>query len=495
MRKAKIVCTMGPASMSRNIISELIKNGMDVARLNFSHGDPKTHKKVASIVRNESLAQKKIVSILQDLQGIKIRVGDIESGSLVLKAGDEVFVYPGTGISTKKGLFISYPALLKDAKEGDSILLDDGLIKLIVIDKNRKALMTKVVEGGILLPRKGVNLPTSKTSLPALTEKDRNDLEFGLKMGIDYVAISFVRTRDDIERVLNWAKKNNLTLPPLIAKIEKPEALENIDDIIDIADGIMVARGDLGVEIPAEKVPMIQKMLINLANKKGRLVITATQMLESMTNHTRPTRAEATDVANAVLDGSDALMLSAETAAGKYPVEALKMMDMIIRYTEGIHEQRTVLPPQKVCDTPPQKVKDFLGTPFLRTLSQYRIGNTFPEAVADGACKAAHDIRAKCIVIFTHSGFTARLISKLRPDMPIIAFTPDEKVLRGMPLYWNVIPELIKRKDVESLDSKFMEEIEKSLIRDKIVETGDSIVFAASSSFLGKPNIIRLHRL
>jgi pyruvate kinase len=469
MRKAKIVCTIGPASISKHIISELIKNGMDVARLNFSHGDPETHKKVSSIIKNESSAQKKIVSILQDLQGIKIRVGDIEGGSALLKAGDDVLVYPGTGTSSRKGLFISYSALLKDVKEGDSILLDDGLIKLIVIDKTRKALRTRIVEGGILKPRKGVNLPASKTSLPAFTEKDRNDLEFGLKMGIDYAAISFVRTAEDIGRVLNWAKKNNLTLPPLIAKIEKPEALENIDDIIDIADGIMVARGDLGVEIPAEKVPMAQKMLINLANRKGRLVITATQMLESMTNHTRPTRAEATDVANAVLDGSDALMLSAETAAGKYPVEALKMMDMIIRYTEGIHEQRTV--------------------------SQYRIGNTFSEAVADGACKAAHDIGANAIVVFTHSGFTARLMSKLRPDVPIIAFTPDEKVLRQMPLCWNVIPELIKRKDVESLDSEFMEEIEDSLVRDKIAEAGDSIVFAASSPFLGKPNIIRLHRL
>lgn len=493
MRKTKIVCTIGPASISRNIISELIKNGMDVARLNFSHGDFETHKKVASIIRKESSVQKKIVSILQDLQGIKIRVGDIEGGSALLKAGDEVIVYPGTGISSKKGLFISYSALLKDVEEGDSILLDDGLINLTVIEKNRKSLRAKIIEGGILKPKKGVNLPASKTSLPAFTEKDRNDLEFGLKMGIDYVAISFVRTRDDIEQVLTWAKKNNLTLPPLIAKIEKPEALENIDDIIDITDGIMVARGDLGVEMPAEQVPMIQKMLINLANRKGRLVITATQMLESMTNHTRPTRAEATDVANAVLDGSDALMLSAETAAGKYPVEALKMMDMIIRYTEGIHpvrnkfsnrvnEQRTALSPQKVCN-------------FLGTSSQYRIGNTFPEAVADGACKAAHDIGAKCIVTFTHSGFTARLISKLRPQMPIIAFTPDEKVLQRMPLCWNVIPEMIKRKDVESLDSKFMKEIEKSLIRDKIAEIGDSIVFAASSSFLGKPNIIRLHKL
>lgn len=469
MRKAKIVCTIGPASGSRKVISELIKSGMDVARLNFSHGDYETHQKVASIVREESSKQDRIVSILQDLQGIKIRLGDIEGGSMILKTGDNVFLRPGKETSDKKNLFITYPALLKDVKAGDKILIDDGLIKLGVTDKTKDALTAKVLEGGVVKSRKGVNLPTSKTTLRAFTEKDRRDLEFGLKMDVDYVAISFVRTVEDIKLVLDWAKRRGVKLPPIIAKIEKPEALDNINEIMDMVDGIMVARGDLGVEMPTEKIPMIQKMLIDLANKKGKLVITATQMLESMTQHTRPTRAEATDVANAVLDGTDALMLSAETTVGKYPVESVRMMDMIIRYTEASFIRRAV--------------------------SSYMMGNTFPEAVADGACKAAHNIGAKAIVVFTGSGFTAKLISKLRPDVPVIAFTPDETVLRRIPLYWGASARLIRRSDMEILDAKFMSEIEKSLINERLVKKGDSIVFVASSPFLGKPNIIRLHRL
>lgn len=469
MRKAKIVCTIGPASSDKKIIRELIKNGMDVARLNFSHGDYQTHKQVASVVREEALKQKKIIAILQDLQGIKIRVSDIQNGSVFMETGSEVFLYPGTGISNNKNLFISYPALLKDVKKGDKLFIDDGLIKLKVTDKTKKALTAKIIEGGVLKSRKGVNLPFTKISLPAFTEKDRRDLEFGLKMNVDYVAVSFVKTARDIELVHEWAKIKKLTLPPLIAKIEKPEALENINEIIDIVDGIMVARGDLGVEMPTEKVPIIQKMLIDLANKKGKLVITATQMLESMTQHTSPTRAEATDVANAVLDGTDALMLSAETATGRYPVESVKMMDIIIKYTE----------------------KNRGG----KIQPSYQIGKAFSEAIADGACKAAHDIGAKAIVVFTHSGFTAKLISKLRPDVPLIAFTPDEAVLRRLPLYWGAAAKLMEKKDVEILDAEFMSEIEKSLIKERMIKKGDSIVFVASSPFLGKPNIIRLHRL
>ncbi|MBI3591910.1 MAG: pyruvate kinase [Nitrospirae bacterium] len=469
MRKAKIVCTIGPASGTGKIISELIKNGMDVARLNFSHGDYKTHEKVASLVREESARQKKVVSILQDLQGIKIRVGDVEGDSILLRTGEKILVYPGKDTSTDKKLFISYPALLKDVKENEKILLDDGLIKLKVKDKTDKALVAQVIEGGILKSKKGVNLPSSKTTLRAFTEKDRKDLEFGLKLGVDYVAISFVRTAADIRLVLQWAKRKGLTLPPLIAKIEKPDALDNINEITDIVNGIMVARGDLGVEMPTERVPIIQKMLIDLANTKGKLVITATQMLESMTGHTRPTRAEASDVANAVLDGTDALMLSAETASGRYPVESVKMMDTIIKYTEENFSHKIA--------------------------ASYQIGNRFPEAISDGACNAASDIGAKAIVVFTNKGFTARLLSKLRPDVPVIAFTPDETVLGQMPLYWGVSGKLIKQRSLKILDSDFMGNIEKSLIKEGVVKKGDSIVFVASSPFLGKPNIIRLHKI
>jgi pyruvate kinase len=469
MRKAKIVCTIGPATNTHTMIRSLILGGMDVARLNFSHGDHKTHGDVISIVRRESLRQKKVVAILQDLQGIKIRVGNVKGDGIFLKSGQEISIFAGKDISTPQKLFISYPALLKDVKEGELVVLDDGLIKLCVQDKSGKELRAKVVEGGLLKSKKGVNLPASKTSLHAFTEKDRKDLLFGLAEGVDYVAISFVRTPDDIELVLRWAKRKGIILPPLIAKIEKPEAINNINGIVDIVDGIMVARGDLGVEMPAEKVPMIQKMLIDLANKRGKLVITATQMLESMTEHTRPTRAEASDVANAVLDGTDALMLSAETASGNYPIEALKMMDTIISYTE----------------------EHF----FHKIQSPYQPGDRFPEAVSDGACNAARDIGAKAIVVFTNKGFTARLLAKIKPQVPVIAFTPDAKILGQMPLYWGVAGRMIKRGNNKILDNDCMADIERSLVKDGLVMKGDSIVFVASSPFLGKTNIIRLHKL
>lgn len=469
MSNAKIVCTIGPASNSRKIINALIKNGMDVARLNFSHGDHETHKKVVSLIREESSKQKKVIAILQDLQGIKIRIGNVLNDTVILKTGQEVLVRPGTGISDGTTLFVSYPALLKDVLKGHIVLLDDGLIKLRVTGKTDKALTAKVIEGGLLKSKKGVNLPSSRTTLAAFTDKDRRDLELGLKLGVDYVAVSFVRTPADIGIVLKWAKRKGVTLPPLIAKIEKPEALDNIEGVMDLVDGIMVARGDLGVEMPTERVPIIQKMLIDLANKKGKFVITATQMLESMTQHTRPTRAEASDVANAVLDGTDALMLSAETASGRYPVEAVKMMDMIINSTE-----RNLL----------EKIQ-----------SPYQPGDSFPEAIADGAFKAALDISAKAIVVFTHSGFTAKLLSKLKPPVPIVVFTPDETIFRRLPLYWGTTPQLMRLNGVKILDAGFMAEIETSLIKNRLVKKGDNIVFVASSSFLGKPNIIRLHRI
>ncbi|NTU42749.1 MAG: pyruvate kinase, partial [Nitrospirales bacterium] len=334
MRKSKIVCTIGPASQNRRVIADLIRSGMDVARLNFSHGAHAEHQEALIHVRSEAARQRKTVSILQDLQGIKIRIGDIQDSSIILSEGDEIFLLPGREKSERGRIFISYPSLINDVMDGDTILIDDGQIRLSVTGRTKKSLKARVIEGGELKPHKGVNLPTTRTTLPGLTKKDKDDLELGLSLGVDYVALSFVRTADDIGSVKRWAKKRGFTLPPLIAKIEKPEALENIEEIMECVEGIMVARGDLGVEMPPEEVPIIQKRLIGLANKKGKLVITATQMLESMTEHSRPTRAEATDVANAVLDGTDALMLSEETASGAYPVEAVRMMDRIIRRTE-----------------------------------------------------------------------------------------------------------------------------------------------------------------
>ncbi len=464
-RNAKIVCTIGPSSSSRKVITSLIKNGMNVARLNFSHGNYQTHKRNIELIREVSQRLKKPVAILQDLQGIKIRVGLIEGDEIELKRGNVLLLKSGEGIGNQERIFISYPALIKDTKIGDKILLDDGLIQLSVIGKEKEGVRVRVIEGGILKSRKGVNLPNIKISVRSFTKKDKRDLIFGLSMDIDYVAISFVRTADDLRKVKMWLKKKRRDVP-IIAKIEKPEAISNIDEILSEAEGIMIARGDLGVEMPAEEVPLIQKALIEKANKIGKIVITATQMLESMTEHLRPTRAETTDVANAVLDGTDALMLSAETAAGNYPVDSLRMMDKIIRYTESRKEWRSL---------------------YLR-------GKTFAEAIADAACVAAEYIGAKAIVAFTKSGFTAKLVSKLRPKVPIIAFTPDEKIKNRMCLYWGVNPKNMKL--LATMDEMIIE-VEKRLLKEHIAKKGDKIVIISSSplSTLVKTNFVKLHRI
>ncbi len=469
IRKAKIICTIGPASGARETIRDLIASGMDVARLNFSHGDHEAHQRAMTYIREESLRQNKVVGILQDLQGIKIRVSEVRGSGVELIAGDDILLYPGNAESSPKEVFVSYDGLLRDVKKGHTILIDDGLIRLEVTGATKSALKAKVTEGGILKSRKGVNFPFSHLSLRAFTEKDKKDLHFGITHKVDYLAISFVRTAQDIREVLNWARKKKRALPSLIAKIEKPEALRNIEEIIESVDGIMVARGDLGVEMPAQEVPIIQKTLIDLANRKGKLVITATQMLESMTAHSRPTRAEASDVANAVLDGTDALMLSAETASGRYPVEAVRIMDSIIRYTEEhlVHKIQGL----------------------------YEVGGRFTEAVADGACDAARDIGAQAIVVFTHSGLTARVVSKLRPTVPIIAVTPDDRTFKRLSLYWGTTARLIRYTRGAILNAACLSQVVKSLIKDALVQKGDRLVLVASSPFLGKPNVIRLHTL
>lgn len=468
MRKAKIVCTIGPSSEKREIIREMISAGMDVARLNFSHGSFEWFKNIVKIIREESKNLKKSVAILQDLQGIKIRIGDVEGESVKLNDGETVEIYPGNEISSKKRIFISYPLLIEDVQAGEEILIDDGVLKIKVIEKLRDKLIGKVLEGGILRSRKGVNLPYTRTSISSFTEKDRADLVFGVKLDVDYIAVSFVRNADDIISIKKWAEDNEIILPSLIAKIEKREALQNIQEIIDVVEGIMVARGDLGVELPPEEVPVYQKMLIEIANQRKKLVITATQMLESMREHSRPTRAEASDVANAVLDGTDALMLSAETAIGKFPVESVKTMDLIISFTE-------------------KKLSE-------RIISFFKVGKYFPEAIASGAVRVAQDIEAKVIVIFTHSGFTPLLVSKLRPSMPVVAFCTDEKVYKRLSLLWAIIPRYISEK-IDIIDSTFLKETETELKNLNLVKEGDPVVFVASSPFLGNRNVVRLHKV
>ncbi len=468
MRRTKIVCTIGPSSMSKEVIHRMIQAGMNVARLNFSHGSHEDHKRVVEIIREGSRRYNMPVAILQDLKGLKLRVGLIKDGSTLLKKGSTFFITPKEITGNSKGVSISYQHLVRDLKVGDTILMDDGLLQLKVIGKEKGRLITRVIEGGILRERKGINLPGTRIRAISFTDKDKDDLALGLRLGVDYVAVSFVRSGNDVLKVKKWLKAHNADIP-VIAKIETRQALDNIDDIIDVSDGLMIARGDLGVELPPEKVPLIQKQLIRQCNSALRPVITATQMLESMTQHKRPTRAEAADVANAVLDGTDALMLSAETAIGHYPVEALRMMDRIVKETER------------------QQMR-----------SRTSVGDSnisgFAQAIAEAACVSAIDIKARAIVAFSRSGFTALLVSKLRPPLSIIGFTVREEVSRRMCLYWGVIPQVMKFPD--STD-EMISESEKALLRDRIVKKGEPIVIIATSPFAlgGKTNIMKLHTI
>ena len=465
-RKVKIVCTIGPASSSKNVIEKMIRAGMDVARLNFSHGDHEGHQKAVGHIRKAARKYDSPVAVLLDLKGLKIRVGAVKDGSIILKKNSTVILTTKQIEGSSERISISYRHLLKDVKTGDKILFDDGLLQLKVIGKKKSGLIAKVMEGGALKSRKGVNLPGTKITGAVFTKKDREDLEFGIKMGIDYAAMSFVRSKQDILKVKNWLKKHNADIP-VIAKIENRQALENIDEIIDASDGLMVARGDLGVELPPENVPLIQKDLIEKCNAVMKPVIIATQMLESMTGHMTPTRAEAADVANAVLDGTDALMLSAETSIGKYPVESLKMMNRIVKVTEM------------------RKPRSY-GADVVK--------KDFAHALAESACSSAMDIKAETIVAFSRSGFTALLVSKFRPGVPITGFTVSEEVRRRMNLFWGIRPYVMK---FPGNTDEMISESERVLLQRRIARKGDSIVIIASSPFAlgGKTNIMKLHKV
>ena len=466
MRKAKIVCTIGPASSSKTIINRMIRSGMNVARLNFSHGTHSGHKKAVDLIRSGARKYNSPVAVLQDLKGLKIRIGPIKDGSILIEKGSTLSLTSKKIKGDNNQVQVVYPHLVKDLNAGDTVFIDDGLIQLKVIRKEKSGLMTRVIEGGLLKEKKGVNFPGVRVSARTFTKDDIKDLSLGIRLGVDYIAVSFVRSRTDILRIKNWLKKNNSQIP-VIAKIENRQALVNIEEIMDAADGIMIARGDLGVEVPPEEVPLIQKRLIEKCNSALKPVITATQMLESMTEHLRPTRAEAADVANAVIDGTDALMLSGETAVGKYPVNALKMMDRIIRYTES------------------HKVKAY--SPDIES-------KTFAQAIAEAACLSAMDIKAKTITAFTRSGFTSLLVSKFRPQIPITGFTVSEDIRRRMNLYWGIIPHILKFP--ENTD-KMIAGSEKALLQKRIVKKGDTIVIIATSPFSlgGKTNIMKIHRV
>ena len=415
-RRTKIVCTLGPATTEPETIRRLVAAGMDVARMNFSHGSHEEHVERVETVREAAQAEGTVVTILQDLQGPKIRVGEVQDGSVMLNEGDEVVVATkGPEVSTADRIFIDYESLAQDAREGERILIDDGLLELQVTGKRDSELQATVVEGGPLRSRKGVNLPDLRTSTPPMTEKDLKDLELGLKLDVDVVALSFVQERSDVEALvhrINEVGKNT----SVIAKIEKPQAVRNIDGILDVADGIMVARGDLGIEMPMEEVPGTQKRLIRKSMAEAKPVITATQMLESMVEDPRPTRAEASDVANAVLDGSDAVMLSAETAVGNHPVRVVEAMNQIIRQAEDYwYEQRRSL---------------------TMAPEQLEQGGTVTDSVSFTACRLAEQVGAEAVCCLTNSGATARAIARHRPSMPIYAFTDNQRVVAQLGSLW-----------------------------------------------------------
>jgi pyruvate kinase len=415
MRRAKIVCTLGPASREPKFIGDLIDEGMNVARINFSHGDRADHARTVKAVREEAQRRDRPVAVLQDLQGPKIRVGRFRDGQAELEPGADFTITTRDVEGDPSQVSTTYAALPRDVKPGDLLLLDDGLMSLEVERVEGGDVATRVLVGGVLKNNKGINLPGVAISAPALTEKDRSDLAFGLDLGVDFVALSFVRTPDDVREAVGLCQRANRRVP-VIAKLEKPEAVAHLEEIIDVADGVMVARGDLGVEMGPEKVPLIQKRAIEEANRRGKLVITATQMLESMIVSQRPTRAEASDVANAVLDGSDALMLSGETATGRYPLLAVRTMARIIEEIEASARVKA----------------RFDGSTLYFSFST--------NAVAKSAVVAARQMGARVIACVSDSGGAARLVSDHRPEAQIVGFTSLEEVYRRLALYWGVEP-------------------------------------------------------
>ena len=464
-RSAKIVCTLGPVSNSSEMIERLMRAGMDVARLNFSHGTHEDHARTIKRLREASARLMKPIGILADLQGPKIRTGLLKDKQPVqLVTGQNFTITIKSIMGTSEGVSTTYKRMARDVSRGDRILLGDGLIELRVISTTSNLVQCKVVNGGLLGEHKGINLPGVKLKIPAVTPKDHEDLVFALEQGANFVAVSFVRSAKDVlqaKKAIANAKQD----VPVIAKLEKPEAIDNLDEILEVSSGVMVARGDLGVEMNPEKVPVVQKQIIARACEARRPVITATQMLESMTQNPRPTRAEASDVANAVFDGSDALMLSAETASGAYPLEAVQMMDRIIREAEA-HNPHILRP----------------------SAAQFNIAETASELI----CHASEELHMKVIAVFTETGSTARLISKHRPRRPIIAFSTIQETRRRMSLYWGVVPRTIgKVQDIEGL----VQTAERRLLEEGLVHPGDVVGIVAGTPLFvgGTTNFMKFH--
>ena len=469
IKKTKIVCTIGPACNDPAIMEAMIRQGMDVARLNFSHGDHHGHGE--KIIQLKRLSKKigRPLAILQDLGGGKVRVGEIEGGTIVLETGATIILTTKHTTGNTHKISVTYAGLAKDVTEGDTILLADGTLELTVVAVNPPEITCQVVVGGELCSHKGVNMPSGKLRSKTLTEKDKADLTFGMEAGVDLIALSYVRGRDDILEAKEILRAHNADIP-IIAKIERHEALEHIAEIMAEADGIMVARGDLGVEIPLEEVPLIQKNLIKRANSLGQPVITATQMLRSMVESPRPTRAEASDVANAILDGTDAIMLSEETATGRYPVEAVQFMVMIAQATERNFPHNAFLPP-----------------------NPYQTGE-IADSMSHAACRLAEELGVAAVITPTRTGRTARLVSRYRPRCPILAFSPKSTTVRQLILSWGVHPILIS--EFTNVDEIVGKGITASLQRGWVAKGQRVVVTAGTPVDLpGTTNLITVEEL
>lgn len=470
MKKTKIVCTIGPVSETEEMLKKLISAGMNVARLNFSHGDYAEHGERISRIKRVREEMGVPVAILLDTKGPEIRTGEFKCQEVFLAEGQEFTLTSRDVIGDDSICSISYKGLPGDVKAGDVILIDDGLVEFKVREVvNEEDIRCTVLNSGVIKNHKGINVPGIRINMPPMTEKDRADIEFGIQKGIDFIAGSFVRTAEDVLAIRQVLKENNAEHIQIISKIENREGVDNIDEIIRVSDGIMVARGDLGVEIPAEELPLMQKQIIRKCNKVGKPVITATQMLDSMIRNPRPTRAEVTDIANAILDGADAIMLSGETAAGKYPVESVETMSQIARKTEEAMDYSKLL------------------------MDRHRERETtVTDAISHATCNIAMSLDASAILTATSTGYTARMVSKFRPKQAIIATTTDERVQRRLCLSWGVYTILLR--SVESTDDLINKSVSMALERGKVKE-GDLVVITAGIpvGVGGTTNLIKAH--
>ena len=474
MRRTKIIATLGPACSSEDTIHRLLTSGVDVFRLNFSHGAPDERRRIIDVIRHIATDIGKYIPIMGDIQGPKLRIGEVD-GVLQLETGQTFTITTDPLIGNASIVSTPFTPLPREVQIGQRILINDGLVELVVSAVDEKQVVTRVIHGGPISSKKGMNFPDTELTIPAVTEKDREDVRFAVEQKLDYLAASFIRRRSDIvelRALLHELKGDEINI---VAKLEKAQAIDNLDEILEVSDGVMVARGDLGVELPPEAVPIVQKQILSKSSQSGRFAITATQMLESMTTNSRPTRAEASDVANAIFDGSDAVMLSAETASGKYPVEAVQMMARIIMAAENNRQLQVVVPRQ-----------------HFKIASET---DEFTDALAGAANYAAQQLDAKFIVVFTQTGFTARLMSKFRPTQPVIALTPSSWVARRMNMLWGVQPFVLK--DVGEYHEQIVERVDDYLLSRDIVVPGDRLVILMGSPIYqrAKTNLLRVHRV